>query len=894
MPLTLNAHGRFFLQLRSSLATQLYGLVACLTLAAWATFYWGHLDSEASGLENVRLHASTLSLAYAENLERTLESTDNALIQAGARWLQDPARTAEADGQLSDLLAGHSFRVSLLAPKGEMHSTGGGPAPIDPAACPLDPGAMPSYAAMNRLLLRVPGPQPGVQTREIVQIVRPLFQQQQLAGVIALCVEPAFLTKFSRKLDLAGGTTIAVLGSDGQLIAHAPDGAPNVRPLWVDRAARTAPSAVPRPLMETVSDEESEHTVGIYRVPKYGVAVLVGVDTAHQMAPDRNRKHVVSIFAALFPLLLVLATRMILQSLARRESLEKSMRDSERLAASVFTHAREGIIITDVSGLILDVNSTFSHITGFAREEVLGRTPAMLQSDRQSPEFYAAMRNDLFNKGHWSGDLWSHRRNGDLFAALLTISAVRDAADVAQHFVALFTDITEIKDHQRQLAHMAHYDSLSSLPNRVLLADRLRQAMLQCQRRKKLLAVAFLDLDGFKEVNDQHGHDVGDALLVAVAQNLKAALRDGDTLARIGGDEFVAVMADLDHQDECYSVLERLLTAAHLKNTIHHPQGSDSRELLLQVSTSIGFTFYPQQGVDADQLLRQADQAMYQAKQAGKNRYHLFDVAYDAALKTRTESIERIRQALANEEFVLYYQPKVNMKSGQVIGAEALIRWIHPERGLLAPLQFLPIIENHLLGIALGEWVIHTALHQIERWQSQGLDLCVSVNISSLQLHQESFAPRLSNLLAAYPMVRPEQLELEILETSAMEDMAKVTENIRLCHALGVRFALDDFGTGYSSLTYLKRLPAEILKIDQSFVRDMLEDADDLAIVQSIIGLAQTFHRTVIAEGVETSAHGDLLMKLGCDLAQGYGIAKPMPSENLPAWVLQWQRENRV
>jgi diguanylate cyclase (GGDEF)-like protein/PAS domain S-box-containing protein len=629
--------------------------------------------------------------------------------------------------------------------------------------------------------------------------------------------------------------------------------------------------------------------VGIARIPKYRLAVLTGVDTALQMAPDRTRKHIVLLFALLFPLLLAGATRMILQSLERRQSMEKTMRERERLAASVFTHAREGIVITDISGHILDINSTFTQITGFTREEVMGRTPHMLQSDRQSPEFYATQWQHLHDQGHWSGDLWCSRSDGGVFSALMTVSAVRDAGNVLQHYVALFTDITEIKDHQRQLVHMAHYDSLSSLPNRVLLADRLRQAMLQCHRRNKWLAVAFLDLDGFKEVNDLHGHDIGDQMLVAVAQNMKAALRDGDTLARIGGDEFVAVLADLDNEAECYSVLDRLLLAAQVQNVIRRKSDSHHPELQLQVSTSIGFTFYPQDNVDADQLLRQADQAMYQAKQAGKNRYHLFDVALDVALKSHTESIERMRLALANEEFVLHYQPKVNMATGQVVGAEALIRWAHPERGLLAPLQFLPLVENHRLGIDVGEWVIRTALAQMAHWQTQNLFLGVSVNISAHQLHQESFPRRLADLLATYPMVKPADLQLEILETSAMEDMGKVTENIHRCHTLGVRFALDDFGTGYSSLTYLKRLPAETLKIDQSFVRDMLQDADDLAIVRSVIGLAQTLRRTVIAEGVETPAHGALLITLGCPLAQGYGIARPMPSADLPAWVEQWR-----
>ncbi len=887
---SVSAVRAFLVRFKTSLAAQLYGLVALLSVAAWATFYWGHLHSEASGMEQVHLRASTLSLAFAEHLQQSLERIDDGLIQVGSRWKTNPSSVTSAVKHLQDVLPGQVFQLHIYQANGDLRFDFAEPNTGHPPPAPLDPLRMQASSMQDRMIVQGTTSQLGTpQQRQVVQLIRPIYEGSQFSGLIVLAIDPGALTRFSQKLDSATHTVIAVLESHGQLIAQSVDSPQRFGQSLVERAAHAVQTSIDSPFVGTLLDDVSERTVGIYSIPKYDLAVLVGIDTARQMAPDRTRKHIVLLFAVLFPVLLIAATRMILQSLARRESMEKSMRDSERLAASVFTHAREGIIITDINGHILDVNSTFTVITGFDRADVIGHTPRMLQSDRQSPEFYAAMWQELESKGNWSGDIWSRRANGDFFAALLTISAVRDAVNVPQHYVALFTDITEIKDHQRQLTHMAHYDALSSLPNRVLLGDRLRQAMLQCQRRNKLLAVAFLDLDGFKEVNDHYGHDVGDAMLIAVAQNMKNALREGDTLARIGGDEFVVVMVDLDHKDDCYPTLDRLLAAAHLQNAVRDKKESAQNVVLLQVSTSIGFTFYPQEDVDADQLLRQADQAMYQAKQAGKNRYHLFDVVYDAALKTQTESIERIRQALVNEEFVLHYQPKVNMASGQVIGAEALIRWMHPERGILAPLQFLPIIENHLLSITLGEWVINTALKQMAQWQLLKLNLCISVNISARQLQQDSFSTRLSELLAIHPTVMPDQLELEILETSAMEDMAKVTENIHRCHALGVRFSLDDFGTGYSSLTYLKRLPAETLKIDQSFVRDMLDDADDLAIVESIIGLANAFQRSVIAEGVESPAHGALLMRLGCNLAQGYGIAKPMPEDQLPDWVAQWR-----
>jgi EAL domain-containing protein (putative c-di-GMP-specific phosphodiesterase class I) len=287
--------------------------------------------------------------------------------------------------------------------------------------------------------------------------------------------------------------------------------------------------------------------------------------------------------------------------------------------------------------------------------------------------------------------------------------------------------------------------------------------------------------------------------------------------------------------------------------------------------------------------MRHADQAMYVAKQAGKNRYHLFDTAQDNAIKIQREDIANICVALDRREFVLHYQPKVNMSSGEVIGVEALIRWQHPNRGLVAPLEFLPVIEDQAIGLDLGEWVIDTALSQISQWQSMGLQLPISVNISAYQLQQDNFTTRLTALLEAHPDVNPNYLELEILETSALSNISQVFDTMNVCHDLGVRFALDDFGTGYSSLTHLRRLPAYLIKIDQSFVRDMLEDTEDLSIVEGVIGLANTFQRAVIAEGVETIAHGVALLKLCCELGQGYGIARPMPPANIPRWVSSWK-----
>ncbi len=566
--------------------------------------------------------------------------------------------------------------------------------------------------------------------------------------------------------------------------------------------------------------------------------------------------------------------------LEQRKVTEKALRQ----ASCVFTSAREGIMITDRNGGILDVNAAFTRITGYERDEIIGRNASLFQSGRHDQEFYARLWHDLEKKGHWYGEIWNRRKNGEIYAERLTISAVPDTQGEQRQYVAMFSDITAIKDHEQQLEYIAHYDPLTGLPNRRLLGDRLRQAMAQAQRHGQPLALVYLDLDGFKTINDLHGHDTGDKLLIALAASMKQALREGDTLARLGGDEFVAVLPELSDVEACLPILSRLLSAASREVTLAHSNR------MIRVSASLGVALYPQsEEVDADQLLRQADQAMYQAKLAGKSRYHFFDVEHDRNLRGHHEAIERIGQALANNEFILYYQPKVNMKSGALIGAEALIRWQHPERGLLTPGSFLPVIEEHPLIITLGNWTLDRALAQIDAWQTTGLNLPVSVNIAARHLQRPDFMDQLRGVLARYPDVPPSLLELEVLETSALEDIRHVSEVIQDCRRLGVSFALDDFGTGYSSLAYLRHLPVQVLKIDQSFVRDMLDDPDDLAILDGVLGLASAFNRLAIAEGVETREHGELLLLLGCEVGQGYGIAHPMPAMDLPGWQAQWQ-----
>jgi diguanylate cyclase (GGDEF)-like protein/PAS domain S-box-containing protein len=547
-----------------------------------------------------------------------------------------------------------------------------------------------------------------------------------------------------------------------------------------------------------------------------------------------------------------------------------------RINASVFDNSQEAIIITDANNIIIDVNRAFTRITGYTRDEVLGRDPRLLSSGRQDQAFYAAMWTALAEELVWRGEIWNRRKNGEVYAELLSISAICDERGAVQRHVGIFSDITYFKDHEAELSRVANFDALTGVPNRRLLSDRLSQAIAHAKRADKLLAVCYIDLDGFKEVNDRHGHEVGDRLLIDITRRLQDVLRAGDTLARLGGDEFVVLFNDLNQEAECFQILERVM------QTIAQPIDAGGQQIV--VSASIGVTFYPLDDADGDTLMRHADQAMYIAKQTGRNRYQLYDRQYGQRLSSMHEVRRRISQGLLAGEFELYYQPKLELATSKVSGVEALIRWHHPERGLLSPAEFLPIIENSDVEIELGEWVMRQALAQAQAWVQAGIDLEVGINISARHLQQADFVERLRQELERHPGVPRGRLQIEVLETAALEDMGQSSAVIEACRKLGVSFALDDFGTGYSSLMYLSKLGAETLKIDQGFVQGMQSNEGDHAIVKGVIALAETFGRHTVAEGLENRDLIQPLSEMGCRYGQGYGIAYPMPAGEFLDW----------
>lgn len=540
-------------------------------------------------------------------------------------------------------------------------------------------------------------------------------------------------------------------------------------------------------------------------------------------------------------------------------------------AAAIFSE-------TDLSGRITHVNDQFCAVSGYSREELLGQNHRMLNSGMHATEFFVEMWRTIALGHIWKGEICNRAKDGSLYWVESTMVPVIDTATGrVERYLSIRFDISEKRQLLHSLQWRVGHDVLTGLPNRAFLSDLLDQALEFSRQESIPLAVCMLDLDGFKAVNDGYGHATGDLLLVEVAKRLRNIVRGEDVVARLAGDEFVLVLRHVQDLPQLRATLSRVLGAISVPYSLH---GKD-----INVFASIGVTLFPDDDEDAGTLLRHADQAMYVAKQSGRKRFHLFDVIRDRQVQATHETVERVRQALVTGELRVHYQPRVDMRHGRVVGLEAALRWEHPQNGLVPARDFLPQVEETDLIIDIGEWVLDRVLAQLDHWQQAGHDWPVSINIAARHFQRADFVERLKNLLARHERVAPQRLDLEIVESVAIENIQHVSACLQACQALGVQFSLGDFGTGYSSLSYLKRLRTQTIKIDKSFVRDILHDGDDLALTTAVIGLARAFGRQVIAEGLESIEHGKLLLRLGCEVAQGSFIAQPMPAFDVPGWV---------
>jgi len=560
----------------------------------------------------------------------------------------------------------------------------------------------------------------------------------------------------------------------------------------------------------------------------------------------------------------------------------------KELAQITLKSIGDAVITTDFDGKVLMLNPVAEALTGWKHHDAIGQPlDDVFQVVNQitlrpiDNLAYRTIHEDKIVVDDLSHHPILISRNSERYSIEFSVSPIRNTEDFILGCVLVFHNITEKNQLMEQIAWQAGHDTLTKLPNRTLLSDRIGQAIAHAQRQEQLLLICFMDLDGFKAVNDQHGHEMGDKLLIEVAHRLTNVVRSDDTVSRLGGDEFVLLLSELRSADEVDILISRIL------EEMARPFLID--KVTLKISSSVGATIFPFDSSDTDTLLRHADQAMYQAKQSGRNRFHLFDASMDHQVQEHHLQMARLELALVQNELCLFYQPKVNMKTGKIVGMEALLRWQHPSRGLLRPMDFLHFAEESNLIIDIGNWVLNDALGQIAKWQKAGHNWVVSVNIAARQLQRHDFVSNIQSILSQNPDAPAQKLELEILESTALKDMNHVSSVILACQEMGITISLDDFGSGYSSLAYLRHLPVNSLKIDQSFVHDMLEDEEDCALVEGILQMARVFKRDVIAEGMETAAHGALLLKLGCDTAQGNGIAPPMPASEVLNWAAQFK-----
>jgi len=545
----------------------------------------------------------------------------------------------------------------------------------------------------------------------------------------------------------------------------------------------------------------------------------------------------------------------------------KRLEERLRLAAQALASTKDGVLITDPQGRIIEVNAAFSHIMGYSAEEVVGKNPRLWKSQRHDARFYQELWATLNRTGHWQGEVWNRRKSGEIFPSWQTISAVRNEGGQLTHYVSVFSDISGIVQSRTELAHLAHHDPLTDLPNRLLFLDRLNQALSHAKREQSQLALLFLDLDRFKHINDSLGHLVGDELIQEVTRRLNATLRQDDTRARMGGDEFILMLENLRSEQDAAHLADKLL------QVLAQPYRIRGHELY--VTASIGISLYPRDADTPEALVSNADAAMYRAKAAGRNTYSFYTQALTLEAMERVRLESDLRGALERDELRLHYQPQVDLKTGQVIGAEALLRWQHKERGLLMPDRFIPIAEDTGLIIELGEWALREACRQARHWLDQGIVLeSIAVNVAAPQIQRSDFVATVRRVLEE-TRLPPDRLELEVTENLIMDQAESTVSVLKQLSDMGVHLSIDDFGTGYSSLAYLKRLPIDRLKIDRSFIRDLPRDEEDAAITRAVIALADSLGLRTIAEGVENEAQVALLKKLGCQQAQGYLYGRP-------------------
>ncbi|HZF62396.1 MAG TPA: EAL domain-containing protein [Desulfovibrio sp.] len=850
---------------RRMLAITAASLLFLLTII-WSATLWDIARSEKEVQSTVEITTRTLARALSEHMMSTIKRLELAIKELDAAWTPDQKdiRT-EAEG-LKKIIGDLALQISIVDPDGLVsystlpHIAGISIADREHFSVHITPPWREIYVG-KPVLGRVSG-------KWTIQFSSPIIRQDKLVGVIVISVEPDYFASFFRSLGLDEQDSIDVIRSDGTLLVRSTGDGLIYGHIISGTAYLKANSPISGNFRRPSQIDGIERIFGYYKIGQYGLTFVVGSAVGNAFAPFEQIRSATLCAAALVSALLVALAFLAYDSLRRRDEAEKQL----ELTGQVFDFTGEAICITDSETNILAVNESFCRLTGFSQPEIIGKTPRALASGRHGPEFYKHMWDQLFSNGWWEGEIWNKKKDGTFYLEWLNIKVVRNLRGVITNYIGVFADIKKIAVTQRRIEFLATHDELTQLPNRAVFCDRLQKALDCYPPTSCQFAVAFIDIDDFKIVNDSIGHAAGDSLLKEMAVRLTTAAGADAVVSRFGGDEFTLLLENVDDA-------KAAATARRIIESLRQPISVCGFEIYAGVS--IGIAVYPQHGSDISTLLQNADIAMYHAKGQGKNTFSFFndELQIKAAIQLQIES--GLPRAITENELVLHYQPQVELDSGRIIGLEALVRWQHPNDGLLFPGKFIPQAEKTRLIDKLGEWVADSAAAQIEQWRAAGLNPPkVSINISPSQFLRGAALPMIERILNKYS-IPPYLLAIELTESALMTDPKEARRALGKFRDMGLEISIDDFGTGFSSLSSLRHYPINRLKIDQSFVRDLDEAPDACAITQTVIDLAKYLGIASIAEGIENEGQFTKIKMMGCNIGQGFFFAKALSVEEL-------------
>lgn len=852
-----------------------------MAAAAWLIATWAFATFELVSerdrlLSDAATRTQAEAAAFGAYSKSSILRLSEFLLDLRASWLVGETGFVELVRERQNLVVDLSFQVAVIDRHGLLvYSSISPPAPNEKVDLSAREHFQVHQNAGGRDTLFISDPVKGKVSRKwSIQFTRPILRAGAFDGVIVVSVSPEQFASFAQTFTNSEGEVASVIKSSGQVIARVPALEGSLAKALSNRPylAGNAPQAGS---FRAVSGSENvERVFGYYRVPEFGLNFVVGESVDQVLAPYEDYRRVALASAIASTLLLGL----LYYSLRRFMTERRRHMEEMRLASLVYSSSSEAMVVTSLDGTIIDVNPAFATATGYSVDEIKGRSGDRLSGAANAAGLVERLRATVNAKGRWSGELSIRRKDGSEFPAYLTVDTYLPHGQGERRRVALIHDMTEKRQAEEVIRHQANFDALTDLPNRRLFFERLAQELERSRGTQKVLALLFIDLDRFKEVNDTLGHDQGDLLLREAARRIAASVRASDTVARLAGDEFTVILPDVGDAAIAASIAEAIL------KQIAAPYRLAGE--LVEVSASIGVATFPMDADNPEALLVYADHAMFAAKEEGRNRWKVFTLALLQAERERLRITQDLRTALASGQFALHYQPIVDLRTGKVCKAEALIRWNHPVRGAIHPADFIAVAEESGLIIDIGRWVLAEALDQLVTWQAQlGKDFQISVNKSPMEFSAPASGPESWSSVIARRNVPVGGLVIEITEGALMEQSTDAMDQLSRFQAAGIEIALDDFGTGYSSLSYLRRMDIDYIKIDRSFIRSLTRGPDDVALCRAIISMAHALRIRVIAEGIETESQRDILVAAGCDYGQGYFFCPPVEPRAFEAFV---------